>query len=44
MIWGAFGYVGKSEICFLPNNTNDKIYTDILENNMIQFARDLYED
>ncbi|KRJ97477.1 uncharacterized protein Dyak_GE28378, isoform C [Drosophila yakuba] len=44
MVWAAFGYAGKSRICFIPTKTNSEIYTQLLEEELIDFATELYAD
>lgn len=44
MVWAAFGARGKSQICFVPTKMNAEIYADLLENNLIDFAGELYGD
>lgn len=44
MVWAAFGARGKSNICFIPSNMNSQIYVDLLDNNLIDYAGELYED
>lgn len=44
MVWAAFGNAGKSRICFIQTKTNSEIYTQLLEEELIDFATELYAD
>uniref|UniRef100_A0A0K8U0P5 Transposable element Tc3 transposase n=1 Tax=Bactrocera latifrons TaxID=174628 RepID=A0A0K8U0P5_BACLA len=44
MIWAAFGYAGKSPLCFIPTKTNAEIYVKLLDEVLIEFGEKLYGD
>lgn len=43
MVWGAFGYRGKSPICFVTHKMDSKLYCELLDNVLIDFAEDLWD-
>lgn len=44
MTWTAFGYRGKSEMCFVSNKITAERYVELLDNELTDFSGDLYGD
>lgn len=44
MLWAAFGYRGKSNICFISNKMNAERYVELLDSELIEFAGSNYGD
>lgn len=44
MLWAAFGYLGKSNICFISNRMNAEQYVELLDSELIEFAGEKYGD
>lgn len=44
MLWAAFGYRGKSNICFISNKMNAERYVELLDSELIEFAGENYGD
>lgn len=41
MIWAAFGYIGKSPICFISCKMNSGKYIELLEDGLLNYADDM---
>lgn len=44
MVWAAFCYERKSLTCYITTNMNAPMYLELLDSELIEFARQLYED
>jgi len=44
MVWGAFSWKGKLNLGFFTKKVNSDKYIDMLDNNLIPFARDVYNN
>lgn len=44
MVWAAFGYAGKSRICFIPTRTNAEMYIQLLDQELIDYSETFYPD
>lgn len=44
MLWAAFGYRDKSNICFISNKMNAERYVELLYSELIEFAGEHYGD
>lgn len=42
MVWAAFSARGKSPICFVPSRMNAQPYIDLLDSELIPFAKDFH--
>lgn len=42
MIWAAFGYLGKSPICFVSHKMTSEKYVELLDNVLIDFGDNLW--
>lgn len=40
MVWAAFGYTGKSPICFVTHKMNAQNYVELLDTVLVQFGED----
>lgn len=42
MVWAAFGYNGKSPICFISHKMNAKTYVELLDEVLVQFGENYF--